>query len=100
MTYLLAYSLQTCSTLHNPMDCSLPGSSVLGILQSRILDWVTMPSPLVLPDPGIEPLFPADSVLKIKDITFHMERYHFPYSQSYGFSSSHVQILEFDHKED
>ena len=73
MTNLLAYSLQSCSTLHNPMDCSLPGSSVLGILQSRILDWVTMPSPLVLPDPGIEPLFPTDSVLKIKDITFLTE---------------------------
>ena len=73
MTNLLAYSLQSCSTLHNPMDCSLPGSSVLWILQSRILDWVTMPSPLVLPDPGIEPLFPADSVLKIKDITFLTE---------------------------
>ena len=26
------------------MDCSLPGSSVLGILQARILEWVAMPS--------------------------------------------------------
>ena len=32
------------------MDCSLPGSSVQGILQERILEWVSFPSP----DPGIE----------------------------------------------
>ena len=29
-------------TLCNPMDCSLPGSSVHGILQARILEWVAM----------------------------------------------------------
>ena len=28
----------------DPMDCSLPGSSVYGILQARILEWVAMPS--------------------------------------------------------
>ena len=37
------------------MDCSLPGSSILGILQARILQWVAMPSSGDLPDPGIEP---------------------------------------------
>ena len=31
---------QSCLTLCNPMDCSLPGSSVHGILQARILEWV------------------------------------------------------------
>ena len=35
---------QSCPTLCNPMDCSPPGSSVLGILLARILEWVTMPS--------------------------------------------------------
>ena len=39
-----AKSLQSCPTLCNPMDCSPPGSSVHGILQARILEWVTMPS--------------------------------------------------------
>ena len=38
-----AKSLQSCPTLCDPMDCSLPGSSVHGILQSRILEWVDMP---------------------------------------------------------
>ena len=37
-------SLQLCPTLCDPMDCSLPGSSVHGILQARIVEWVTMPS--------------------------------------------------------
>ena len=50
--YLLLYihylccakSLQSHLTLCNPMDCSLPGSSVQGILQARILEWVVMSS--------------------------------------------------------
>jgi len=35
---------QSCLTLRNPMDCSLPGSSVHGVLQARVLEWVAMPS--------------------------------------------------------
>ena len=34
---------QLCPTLCNPMDCSLPGSSVLEILQAIILEWVAVP---------------------------------------------------------
>ena len=30
---------QSCLTLSDPMDCSLPGSSVHGILQARVLEW-------------------------------------------------------------
>ena len=41
MLYLVA---QLCPTLCDPMDCSLPGSSVHGILQARILEWVATPS--------------------------------------------------------
>ena len=37
---LVAQSCRLC----DPMDCSLPGSSVHGILQARILEWVAMPS--------------------------------------------------------
>ena len=33
---------QSCPTLRNPMDCSPPGSSVHGILQARILEWVAI----------------------------------------------------------
>ena len=50
-----AKSLQSRLTLCNPMDWSLPGSSVHGILQVRILEWVAFPPPGDLPDHGIEP---------------------------------------------
>ena len=36
---LLLKSLQSCLTLSDPMDFSLPGSSVHGILQARVLEW-------------------------------------------------------------
>ena len=46
-------------TLCDPVDFSLPGSSIHGILQVRILEWVAMPSSRDLPDPEIEPRSPA-----------------------------------------
>ena len=39
-----AKSLQSCPTLCDPTVCNTPGSSVHGILQARILEWVAMPS--------------------------------------------------------
>ena len=39
-----AKSLQSCLTLCDPMDCSPPGSSIHGILQARILEWVASSS--------------------------------------------------------
>ena len=37
-----AKSLQSCPTLCDPIDCSLPGSSVHGTSQARILEWVAI----------------------------------------------------------
>ena len=55
-----ALSRFSCAlTLCCPMDCSLPGSSVHGILQARILEGVAVPSSRDLPDPGIEPEAPG-----------------------------------------
>ena len=34
--------IQSCLILCNPMDCSLPGSSVHGIFQARVLEWVAI----------------------------------------------------------
>ena len=48
---LRAKSLQSCPTLGDPMDCSPPGSSVRGILQERILEWVAVPSSRRSPQP-------------------------------------------------
>ena len=49
-----AKSLQSCPTLCDAMDYSLPGSSVHGTLQARILEWVAMPLG-DLPNSGIKP---------------------------------------------
>ena len=51
--------LQSCLTLCNPMNCSVPGSSVHGILQATILEWVAISFSRDLPDPGIEHESPA-----------------------------------------
>ena len=47
--------LQSYPTLCGPVDYSLPGFSVHGILQARILECVAMPSYKDLPHPGMEP---------------------------------------------
>ena len=49
---------QLCPTLCDPMDCSSPGSSIHGIFQARILEWIAI-SPGDLPGPGIKPRSPA-----------------------------------------
>ena len=36
---------QSCLTLRNPMDCSLPGSSIYGIFQARVLEWIAIAFP-------------------------------------------------------
>ena len=55
---------QSCPTLCNPMGYSLPDSSVHGILQARILEWVATPDPppVDLPDSEIKPASQADSL--------------------------------------
>ena len=45
--------------LCDPMDCSLPGSSIHGIFQARVLEWVAISFSRDLPDPGIKPGPPA-----------------------------------------
>ena len=47
----------------DPMDCSLPGSSVHGIFQARILEWLPFSTPGDLPDSGIEAVSPVSSAL-------------------------------------
>ena len=46
---------QSCPTLCNPMDCSLPGSSVHGILLARTLEWIAIPFCKGSSNTGIEP---------------------------------------------
>ena len=50
---------QSCLTLRNPMDCSLPGSSVHGISQARVLEWGAI-------------AFSSDLLSKSKFLTFSL----------------------------
>ena len=50
---------QSCPTLCDPMDYSLPGSFVHGILQARLHEWVAVPFSRGFPSTGIEPGSPA-----------------------------------------
>ena len=47
-----AKSLQSYPTLCNPVDCSLPGSSIHGIFQARVLEWSAIAFSALLPSPG------------------------------------------------
>ena len=66
---MCAKSLQLCLTLCDSMDCSPPGSSIHGILQAKILQWVAISSSKGSSQPGIKPASPvtpplqADSLL-------------------------------------
>ena len=50
-----ARSLQSCLPLFGPVDCSSPGSSVRGILQARILEWIVISFSRYHCDLGVEP---------------------------------------------
>ena len=56
ISYMLV--IQFCLLLLDPMDPSPPGSSVHGILQARILEWVATSTPGDLPDTGSNPGLP------------------------------------------
>ena len=64
-----AKSLQSCSTLCDPMSCSPPDSSDHGILQARISEWVACPSSGDFPYPGIS-LWPVLYYYFFNDINF------------------------------
>ena len=63
MCWVCLPSLQSCLTLCDPIDCSPPGSSVHGILQARILEWVAMPWFRESPCPGIKSKSPMSLAL-------------------------------------
>ena len=77
---------QLCPTLSDPMDCSLPGSSVHRIFQARVLEW----GAIAFSDDQ-----PRQHIKK--------QRHYFAHkslsSQSCGFSSGHVWMWELDYKE-
>ena len=58
-----AKSLQSCLPLFGPVDCSSPGSSVRGILQARLLEWIVISFSRGSLQPGIEPASLASPAL-------------------------------------
>ena len=63
LLFTVVVCAQSCLTLCDPMGCSPSGSSVLGILQARMLAWVAFSLPGDLSDLGIEPVSPQTLAL-------------------------------------
>lgn len=89
---------QLCPTLCNPIDCSLPGFSVHGILQIRILKWVDIPFSRAFPDSGIEsgsPALQGDSLLsEPREKPLHLGiSCHTPVAGQAGVHSCHIATL-------
>ena len=68
---MLALRAKSHPTLCNPMDYSPPGSSVHGILQARILEWVAMPSSRDFLNAGIEPASLTSPALAGRCVLYH-----------------------------
>ena len=59
---------QLCLTLSDPMDCSLPGSSVHGIFQARVLEWGAIAS--TLPTSICHEVMGLDTMILVFSIVF------------------------------
>ena len=93
---------QLCPTLCDPMDCSLPASSIHGIFQARVLEWVAISFSRGSSQPREDLGFPAGLlhcrqtlyIWATKEEHIKKQRHYFankdPYSLSYGFFSNHV----------
>ena len=88
-----AKSLQSCPTLSDPMTCSLPGSSVHGIFQARVLEWVAIafsmhnPAQPLLPSPH----FDFSAIQKPHKLISHFSLH--PTSGPYSSSSASILLL-------
>ena len=76
----LGYDLGACVQLLRPLDCSLPGSSVHGISQVSILEWVAIAFSRDLPNPGMEAGSPATSQVITGDSFTNCHTYHIPWA--------------------
>ena len=80
LCFMYAKPLQLCPTLCKPMDCSLPGSSVHGSLQARILEWVAISYSVLCivvcicqyqsPNVSLSPVSPDNHKFSISDFCF------------------------------
>ena len=70
----IALVAQLCPTLLTPVDYSMPGFSVHGILQAKILEWVPLPSPGIFWTQGLNPGLPH-----CRQILYHLSHQGSPY---------------------
>ena len=77
-----------------PHNCSPPGSSVHGILQATILEWLPLPTPGALPNPGVKPVSLASPILASGFITIAPTGKPFPFPTSTERTEFHHQFLE------
>ena len=75
---------QSCPTPSDPMDCSLPASSVHGIFQARVLEWVAIASSIFKPKSQISFLMATIRMEKLFPICSYTPKHNFltPISQN------------------
>ena len=86
---------QSCLALCEPMECSLPGSSVHGILQARILEWVAIPFSRGSPRPNGSGLNPH--LLHHRQILYHLSHQGSPWSEGRGQPISCLGVMCIGH---
>ena len=109
VTCVSAKSLQSCPTLCNPMDCSLPGSSVCEDYPGSNTREVLCPPPGNLPDPGLNPRFlmspalgggsfttvpPGTFYYPLLKFSFEMQSYRRPIRKNEYRGHILIQLLE------
>ena len=93
----VALVAQLCPTLSTPMDYSMPGSSVHGILQAKLLEWVLLPSPGIFWTQGLNLGLPH-----CRQILYHLShqgRKHFWFGENqkqFEWSSGFPHFLQLE----
>ena len=90
--FMRAKPLQLCLTLCHPMNCSLSGSSVHGILQARILNWVLCPPLEIFPTQGSHPILMSFALASRFFTTSAIWE-----APTYIHKSTQMLIYEYDH---
>ena len=95
---LCCWVTQLCPTLYDPMDCSLPGPSVHGISQARILEWIPISFSRGSSQARIKPTFPAwqaDSLLQTHLGNPHLLKQSLNRFSALKFSVVENQVIRF-----
>ena len=84
---------QSCPTVCDPSDYSLPGSSVHMVFQARILEWVAISSLGDILNPGIKPVFPLSPALLVdflptKPSWIHVQVWLSPFAFTWSYDNT------------